>query len=80
MELGNLLRSALENSQEEFVSLHEEINSVKGYMRLQSNFSKKFNFTIEMDDRIDPYELLIPPMFIQPFVENSIQHCLKGRL
>lgn len=77
-KLGRLLRSVLENSREEFISLAEEIDTLTNYLELQSNFSKKFTYTINVPDNIDQEELLIPPMFIQPFVENAIQHGFKG--
>ena len=45
---------------------------------MQSDFSKKFKYTIDVEGTIDPEEVLIPPMFIQPFLENAIQHGFKG--
>lgn len=73
-KLGHLLRSILENSREEFISLEEELEINTTYLELQSNFSKKFQYTIEVNNTIDKDAILIPPMFIQPFIENSIEH------
>ncbi len=80
IQLSNLLRSTLENSQEEFILLSEEVKALEGYMKLQSNFSQKFSFNFRMDYHINPSEILIPPMFIQPFVENSIQHGFNQKI
>ncbi len=77
-KLGELLRSILENSREEFISLEEELETITTYLELQSNFSKKFAFNIEVDDSLDQEELLIPPMFLQPFIENAIDHGFNG--
>jgi len=78
-KLGQLLRSVLEHSREEFVSLEEKLETIKTYMELQSNFSKKFQYDLQVNEAIDKEALLIPPMFIQPFVENSIAHGFKGK-
>ena len=77
-KLGSLLRSVLENSREEFISIEEEVETLHSYLILQSDFSKKFKYTIQVQDDIDTKEVLIPPMFIQPFLENAIQYGFKG--
>jgi LytS/YehU family sensor histidine kinase len=77
-KLGALLRSILENSREEFISLEEELDTIATYLELQSNFSKKFTFDIQIHENLNKEELLIPPMFLQPFIENAIDHGFKG--
>ncbi|MEP0389713.1 histidine kinase [Dokdonia sp.] len=77
--LGNLLRSILENSREEFITLAEELETITSYLELQSNFSKKFTFDIEIIGTLNKEELLIPPMFLQPFIENAIDHGFQGK-
>lgn len=72
--LASLFRSILTNSQEDLVGLDEELNTIKNYLYLQSNFSNSFNYNLKVDNDIDPIELFIPPMLIQPFIENSIHH------
>lgn len=78
-KLGELLRSILENSREEFISLEEELDTITTYLELQSNFSKKFTFEIKIIGGLNQQELLIPPMFLQPFIENAIDHGFKGK-
>ena len=75
-KLANLFRLTLSNSREEFISLNDEIAAVKYYLELQSNLSQDFDFSIKVDDEIDGDEIIIPPMLIQPFVENAILHGL----
>lgn len=76
-KLGLLLRSILKNSREELVSVEEELDIISAYLELQSNFSQKFKYQL-VAENIRMKEVLIPPMFIQPFVENSIVHGFKG--
>lgn len=78
-KLGGLIRSILNNSREEFISLEEELATLTDYIELQSNFSSKFKFVLNIDSSIlDLSHIIIPPMFVQPFVENSIQHGFIG--
>ena len=79
IKLSSLLRSILQNSREEFVTVSEEIKSIKDYLELESNFSERFTYSINIAPEIDTEEVLIPPMFIQPFVENAIQHGFLGK-
>ncbi len=74
--LAKLFRLTLENSREEFVSLKDEMTALKSYLELQSNFSHDFDFEITTDITIHDEETIIPPMLIQPFVENAILHGL----
>ncbi|WP_405207732.1 histidine kinase [Aquimarina sp. LLG6339-5] len=77
-KLSGLIRLILKNSREEFISLEDEIKSLEDYLGLQSNFSQKFNYNIGVDSAIEVEEIYIPPMFIQPFIENAIEHGLQG--
>ena len=77
-KLSNLFRLVLNNSREEFVSLEDEIITIKSYLELQSNFSKDFDFRVSIDKEVDEEEVIIPPMLIQPFIENAIIHGLSN--
>ncbi|WP_378183681.1 histidine kinase [Aquimarina sp. SS2-1] len=77
-KLSSLIRLILKNSREEFISLEDELQSVEDYLELQSNFSQKFSYTLDIEKDIDKEGTYIPPMFIQPFIENSIEHGLQG--
>ena len=73
---ASLLRSILNSSKLEEVSLAKEIKTLGNYMNLEQQMSSNlFEYTIDIKTKnIDPEELLIPPMLLQPFIENSIKH------
>ncbi|NVK51519.1 MAG: histidine kinase [Flavobacteriaceae bacterium] len=75
-KFATLLRSTLQNSRKEEVSLKEEIETLTSYLELEKQLSSKaFEYTIKTDfNELDAEEILIPPMLIQPFIENSIKH------
>ncbi len=76
-KFGQLTRDVLEHSRKEFVTLEEEIESLTVYMELESlRLSDKVTWSIVMDDKVDRESTLIPPMMIQPFVENAFKHGL----
>ncbi|MCE3278280.1 MAG: hypothetical protein K0S44_471 [Bacteroidetes bacterium] len=81
-----LMRKFLEHSKSNIVTLQEEIELLRLYIELESLRSKhKFNFTLKIDPEIDIFNMEIPGMLFQPFVENSITHGLfnlerKGNL
>ena len=75
-QLSNLFRQVLTNSREEFVTLDDEIALLKNYLEIQSESSTKFDFEFAIDDTIDKEEVIVPPMLIQPLIENAIVHGL----
>ncbi len=70
---SSLMRAILVHSREELISLTEEIKTLNNYMELQK-MRLGFSFEVSCDDSIDDEFTLIPPMLIQPFVENAIKH------
>lgn len=77
---SKLVRHILDSSVEEFVTLEEEISTIKNYLELQKiRFKDKFNYTIEVDESLNLEEVNIPPMLAQPFIENSIEHGIKNK-
>lgn len=78
-QFSRLLRSSLELSRESLVSLDEEIDTLEDYLSLQQmRYDKAFDYRIHRPDPEDTDRLLIPPMLMQPFVENAIIHGMKG--
>jgi sensor histidine kinase YesM len=71
-----LLRSILNNSRIEEISLKEEINVIENYLILEQKINpKSFKYHIKTAlNTIDIEEILVPPMLVQPFIENSIKH------
>ena len=74
-----LLRSVLNNSRLEEISLQDEIDTLKNYLNLEQKMnSKSFEYSIETSlNNIDLEEILIPPMLLQPFIENCIKHAFQ---
>ena len=76
-KFSRLVRNVLENSNSEFISINKEIATLELYIAMESlRFESKFSHTIEIHSDIDLLLDQIPPLIIQPFVENAINHGL----
>lgn len=76
---SGLLRSVLEQSRRDFISLEEEVTSLKNYLQLQQmRFAGIFDYQVAVADDLYPENILIPPMLVQPFVENAIEHGFRN--
>lgn len=74
-QFSRLLRNSLELSRESLVSLDKEMDTVEYYLSLQQmRYDNRFEFRIKRPAAEDADGVLIPPMLIQPFVENAIVH------
>lgn len=72
---SKLMRKILESSDREFIPLVDDIEMIQEYMILQQlNSEFKFDYSINVSDEQVVETLKIPPMLIQPFVENAILH------
>jgi len=77
---SKLLRNTLEGSRQDSISLDSEINGLENYLELQKlRFGEKFEYEIYVDDAIDKESTLIPPLLVQPFIENAIEHGIKHK-
>lgn len=73
-DFSKIVRFSLENATKKQVSLEQKIEFLHSYIRLeQMRFPDKFDYEIQTKN-IDAAVLFIPPMIIQPFVENTIRH------
>ena len=78
-QFASLTRATLEYSTEDTISLNDEITMLRNYMELeQMRKPGIFEFVIEYDDELEIDFIKVPPMMIQPFVENSIKHGFKN--
>jgi two-component system, LytTR family, sensor kinase len=76
-KFSKLQRDILHCSNQQFISLEKELEILNAYLQLeQYRFGGNFTYKINMTDEIEPVEIMIPPMILQPFVENSIWHGL----
>ncbi|MEL7003512.1 MAG: tetratricopeptide repeat protein, partial [Bacteroidota bacterium] len=77
-EFSKLMRTVMENSQNDFVPLAEEIETLSLYLKLEHfRFQDKFNYRFDVPDNLLVDEYRIPPMLIQPYIENAIWHGLR---
>jgi len=77
---SRLIRLTLEMSSRSRVSIEEEIKYISTYLELEkSRFENKFDYTVDLASGIDPLAYHIPPMILQPYVENSIRHGVRNR-
>ena len=85
-DFSGLMRTVMEHSSHDFVPLSEELRVLELYLNLEhARFSEKFDYQIKIAPEIDLHQIEIPPMLIQPYIENAIWHGLrykhsKGRL
>lgn len=76
-QFSKLIRLILNNSREKFVRLNDELEALSLYLDLESaRFGASFNYEIKVGDNVSSDFLEVPPMLLQPFVENSIWHGL----
>ncbi|MEZ4796076.1 MAG: tetratricopeptide repeat protein [Flavobacteriaceae bacterium] len=79
-KFSKLLRLTLENSRDKMVPLSQELEAVNSYLELQNlEASQSYDYTILVDKNIDETLFKIPPMLIQPFIENAIEHAFEDR-
>ncbi len=78
---AQLMRQSLNYSQVDSISLEDELELLETYLELERlRFGHQFAFEIHVDKRLDTYEIVIPPMFIQPHVENAVWHGIRPRV
>jgi hypothetical protein len=76
-----LMRAVLENSEEDFIPLEKEIELLELYTKLEHfRFQDKFDYTINVDDNVRVDEFQIPPMLLQPYIENAVWHGLRYKM
>ena len=77
---ASLMRTYLTNSQNEFITVKEEITTIKYYLELQKlRYQDKFDYTVSFDNEEKLAFITIPPMLTQPLVENAIEHGIQNK-
>jgi hypothetical protein len=78
-KFGKLIRMVLNNSEEKTLPLQQELEMLKLYVELeQMRFSNSFEFKITIAEDVNPFEIQLPAMLIQPYIENAIWHGLMN--
>lgn len=76
-DFSKLMRMVLDHSQQDFISFEEEMQLLQLYLKLEHlRFRDKFEYTFTQDEDLNK-QIEIPPMLIQPFVENAVWHGLR---
>jgi LytS/YehU family sensor histidine kinase len=74
---AKLIRLILDNSNSKTVTLTNELEALRLYIDMESiRFEKQFNYHIQVDESVSPDHIYVPPLIIQPYVENAIWHGL----
>jgi tetratricopeptide (TPR) repeat protein len=77
-EFSMLMRLVMENSQEDFIPLQKEHEILSLYLKLEHyRFRDKFDYEIQLDNNIDMESIEVPPMLVQPYLENAVWHGLR---
>ena len=82
-DFARLIRLILQNSRSSFIPLQDELEALELYLEMESlRFAHKFNYEIDVAEDLDLSNIEVPPMVIQPYVENAIWHGLipKGEV
>ena len=77
-EFARLMRGVLENSEQEFIPLQTEIQILELYLGLEHlRFQDRFEYEFSVSPELDRDSILIPPMLVQPYIENAVWHGLR---
>jgi sensor histidine kinase YesM len=77
---SRLIRQTLDFSSEPEISLEEELDYLANYLELEkTRLENTFSWSVFIEEGVDPAAYYIPPMILQPFVENSVRHGLRFR-
>lgn len=78
-DFSKLIRTVLNNMNEEYVRLTVELGSLEDYMKIEHlRFGDKFDYSLEVDPEVKPEAIRVSPGLVQPFVENAIWHGIMG--
>jgi ligand-binding sensor domain-containing protein/HAMP domain-containing protein len=79
-KFSRLIRLILDNSRTETVQLSRELEALRLYIELeQMRFGDHFTYTLEMDPDVQAEHLEVPPLLLQPYMENAIWHGLMQK-
>ncbi|CAM1341765.1 sensor histidine kinase [Tenacibaculum amylolyticum] len=78
VKFSRLIRKVLQTTDKIFVTLEEEIKIAELYIKIeQVRLRNSFTYSICLDDTVEASEIAVPPLYMQPFIENAIWHGLQ---
>jgi tetratricopeptide (TPR) repeat protein len=78
-QFSDIMRKTLESTYHEYITVEKEIAFLQEYLEIQKQrYPASFRFTVSYDPNLEINEIVIQPLIIQPFVENSLEHGLMG--
>ncbi len=78
-QFARLIRQNMNSLKSNYICIDDEIERLRNYIELEKlRMNNKFTYQIEIDDKLDSYEICIPSMIVQPFVENAIWHGISS--
>ncbi|MCF6358319.1 MAG: histidine kinase [Draconibacterium sp.] len=78
-QFARLIRQNMNSLKSNFICIDDEVDRLRNYIELERlRMNDKFTYQIEVDEQIDSYEVCIPSMVVQPFVENAIWHGISS--
>ncbi|GAA4234706.1 hypothetical protein GCM10022291_14770 [Postechiella marina] len=79
-KFSKLIRQNFDYVKKDSIALNKEIAMISNYIETQQlRFNNAFSYTIKIDDSINTSKVHVPPMLLQPFVENAIEYGLKEK-
>ena len=79
-KFSKLVRKILESSTLKEVSLQEELETMDLYMNIENiRFSNEIDYAINVDENLDLTNIKVPPLVLQPFLENALWHGLSSK-
>lgn len=79
-QFSKLIRKVLQNNQSRLLPISDELETLKLYVSLeQLRFEQAFEYEVIIDKNVDIFQTLIPPMLIQPYIENAIWHGIMAK-
>ena len=77
IKFSRLIRMYLEHSQQDLITLHEELTALHLYLELEKDrFEDSFTYTVTIPEGIQTNQIKLPTFLVQPYVENAIKHGL----
>lgn len=79
-KFAKLLRQVLEQSDNNLITLEKELSTLDLYIQLEAlRMNARLSYEIDIDEQLMPEKELVPPLIIQPYVENALWHGLSRK-